>query len=263
MPQINSTILTRRKIKRAFPLVVLIIFGILTACRLLWPGLLTAVMAQLAIVFFMIGTIILVFPPRIKAGQFKQFAKNNSLTITEETSLEKAPPLIGYEGENHNIPFEMKGAYKSGELSIFPYCFIKLNAVNTQIKKNYWVARVEGKHKLPEFVIDAVYNDVPIKEYFKDYEKLRLEGNFSEYFRIYSPSKRHIAVMSVLSPDVMDALMEFATITDVIVAGKVVWIIAADQKNRETVMTDLFDAIEILMPEFMHRARTYKETDTV
>jgi hypothetical protein len=67
---------------------------------------------------------------------------------------------------------------------------------------------------LPQFVIDSqIENVLPIA--FDRSQKIELEGDFHKYFDLYAPDTYGISALTLLAPDVMETLLEYAALCDI------------------------------------------------
>ncbi len=126
--------------------------------------------------------------------------------------------------------------------------------------RNYWVMYFElKKGNLPYFIVDSIFNRVEIKETFKDYQEVHLEGGFGDYFKLFVPSSEQIDAISAIGPDAMDVLMEYWQDIDLIVANKRIWLVTRGGYKDPEVISTLIEAGNVIQKELLHRARTYKE----
>ena len=77
---------------------------------------------------------------------------------------------------------------------------------------------------LPQFIIDSrlysqgnTQSGLPLL--FGRSQEVKLEGTFSKYFRLYAPAKYHVPALSILTPDVMLAILETGMECDIEIVG--------------------------------------------
>lgn len=191
-----------------------------------------------------------------KLNRFRGFAKANKFKMHEGLPNELIPPLTGVLADRQDYEFYFEGKLLGRSFTLFLGNFNISR--KTGVLQEQWVLFTELEGNLPAFVVDAKYNYVKIPAGFSEYESLKLEGDFSDYFNIYAPSKSQIDVLSVITPDVMEALKEFWQNTDVIVAGTRIWLIGNNMADDDVDLQHLFDSAEAILPELNHRARSYR-----
>lgn len=123
--------------------------------------------------------------------------------------------------------------------------------------KDYWVYEMEFGNELPYFIIDSIFNRVKIARIFTEFQEIELEGDFSEFFRLYVPSDDHVNALAVIGPDFMDSLYSFWEYIDVFVAGKRAWLVSRYGTDDKLVQT-MIDAGELVFAELDHSAKSHK-----
>ncbi len=79
---------------------------------------------------------------------------------------------------------------------------------------------------LPNFFLDSLYEDKFLYasefSYYNQNQRLQLEGDFNTYFQLYAPKKFETEVLQVLSPDIMQILIQYIPRTDMYVIGRTI-----------------------------------------
>ncbi len=248
---------TKRMYSRVFKICLLgavvaaVIFAILKDTRLL-----TMIPIGLVILFG-ISSVVATFRPRKPIEVYEQFAQDNDFTFKHELNEKYWPPLIGNKkGMKSWVDFHMTGTVEDHTFKLFSFQHELSQGDSLPLFSSQWVLCFEFAKSLPEFLVDAKYNPVSLPEVFSNHKLLKLEGDFSDYFKVYCLPGNHIEVLSMLTPDVMYALREFWGYIDIIVSGKRVWLIGGDNKADDGYdMMELFDTASIMIPQLAHQAR--------
>lgn len=188
--------------------------------------------------------------------RYEQFSKKNNFKIQYGLPTEFLPPLTGTLVSDQRYNFHIRGTVLDAEFILFMGNFNKLPGRSApQVQ---WVFYTELMSNLPSFVVDAKYNHIIIPKKFKEFQTLNLEGDFTNYFTVYIPKGSQVDVLSVLSPDVMEALKAFRHNTDVIIAGKKIWLLGNVTARKDVDLQQLFNSAEVILLELNHRARSYR-----
>lgn len=242
--------LIRRKISLALSAwIVLIII-----CVILSKGLVLLIVSPLLFIYFL-GR------KNTDEQRLRAFADDNDFVYQVGFNPELMPKIVKLKQEVFNPDFVVTGQISAGRFDLYKLTYLLKKTDYGNIKSSHWVIHFRFNGSLPNFYIDARYNDLLIIQKMKGYTKLNLEGDFSEYYDLYCEKGAHIDVLSVISPDVMDALKEFWSYVDVVVSGDECWLIGTANRKIEDDIRTLFEAAETMLPEFEHRSRTFKSAN--
>lgn len=174
------------------------------------------------------------------------------------------PPLL-VPSDRTDVDHYIKGSVNNKVLRIFRRTSICESRYG-EFQSHKWIAYFELKNILPGFVIDGI-NGNKIDKNFSDFDKVKLEGGFSDKFSIYVAKGDHIDMMSVMTPDVMWSMYDGHDEVDIIVAGKRLWIMVDGGSDFDIAEAPYYDvarldilisALTDIVPELEHQARTYK-----
>jgi hypothetical protein len=118
--------------------------------------------------------------------------------------------------------------------------------------------------RLPHIFLDAHQNDRGVThEYIYDTSnRLSLEGDFDRYFQAYVPAQHKVLALSILTPDVLQVLMQSVNKFDVeIINDKVCLMVPGKQIARDgAAKNELLHAAETLLIEIDHRLQSWSES---
>ena len=117
------------------------------------------------------------------------------------------------------------------------------------------------KH-FPHIFLDSHANDKSqnAKLLINPNEKLSLEGNFDSYFQMFAPKQYQTLALSVITPDIMQRLIDAAGKYDVEIKGGVLRLITeANLRNRPERQAELVEVAGIITKEIDHKLLSWKE----
>ena len=86
-----------------------------------------------------------------------------------------------------------------------------IKKVANKAESYYSAITIDLGEPIPEIVLDAKRNNrllSSLPNYYNQDQRIRLEGNFDEYFDLYAPVKWRIEALSIITPDIMQALVK-------------------------------------------------------
>jgi len=198
--------------------VVLIGFSLLATYMLLWVG-------------FLRGW--------FYARSIKKFETLNQLQQDDsDRMLAQVPPSLRIPGEYNQKAVGFRFNVHGQRVTIFDYHF------NTGIGKNrksydYSIASITFDKEYPQLYLDGKANGK--NHIYDDGQEVALEGDFNKYFTLYMPAGSAAGALTLLSPDVMQTLIDQARQYDLEIAGYEVAVIAQGlsftRNNFESLLT--------------------------
>jgi hypothetical protein len=195
-------------------------------------------------IFFLSPIIALVFLRRrvIKSStqKFRQFLEDNTLRPNESDG------------------FSLELNHKPGAR----FQRIVKNVANDG-ETYYSAITIDLETAVPEIVLDARRNNrwvSSLPNYYNQNQRLRLEGDFDKYFDLYAPAKRRIEALSIITPDVMQALISTGYKFDLeIIGGNNAQLVISTPGYigyEPAKLQALHDAFQTIYPEIKHKLRT-------
>lgn len=203
----------------------------------LWLFLCFVVVGVLAFGFFL-------WSERVRNQAIKNFALLNGLEpVAEIIILQYLPPSIQSTGTRRSIKNSYSMLLNDRQVYMFD---LKCNEGRTTYF--YSVALFQTIKNFPHIFLDGRKNGK--NRTFKSWQKLQLEGDFNNHFDLYLEKGAHIETLSLLSPDVMQTLVDSAELYDVEIYGNHIALITWDTSiYTKSNMDRLLDCLKAMLQE--------------
>lgn len=199
---------------------------------------------------------------KYKNNIWQNFALANNWRFANAASYEATregliPPSIVHNlihGEDTTVIVEAKSDKHTFE--VFTY---KFTTGEGKSRKDHFctVAHIHLEKPFPHLILDSRSNTTLLNKGDAE-QHVKLEGNFDDYFKLFVQKGRQIDALSVITPDVMQTLINMNSNQEIEIIGEhLFFIIKDDQRNSAAVIT-LFDAVNALADQIVHKARTIK-----
>jgi hypothetical protein len=101
---------------------------------------------------------------------------------------------------------------------------------------SFTVARIQLPAALPHILLRAKGDRVNIQQDFADHEMLQLEGDFGDYFTLQIEKGQEVNVLEVITPDVMQTLVDYSQHEDIEIADdNLYFIVKGDARNADAI----------------------------
>lgn len=167
-----------------------------------------------------VGRLRSLFPWR-RWAQLDAFARANDMTFTPRTDGSDENGLIFGRGDDRitRERVALGAGWLDGRAAVGTYSYSVTTGSGkdrhtTTYPWTYLVIRLD--RTLPAMVLDAVQNDrglfrgSDLPERFDSSQRLKLEGDFDRYFRLFAPTGYETDALTVFTPDLMQLLIEHA-----------------------------------------------------
>ena len=207
------------KIKHILPIVALILLAFIFAGTGIFGS-------YILIVFLFLGGSLIFYSYNFSKSQKKErqailsaFAQQNNFHYVVESNHGFGPGTLFTHGHSREAADII-----SGEIDGLPFSFFQYDYVtgSGKSRRSYdaTVMEIILPRKLPHMVIDSVVeadesgsSTLPI--YFDKSQMINLEGDFSQYFKLYAPDNYGISALTILAPDVMQVLLRNTALCDI------------------------------------------------
>lgn len=124
---------------------------------------------------------------------------------------------------------------------------------------------IELPKKMPHIYLDhriASKFSGPMRTYTNN-QKLNLEGNFNKYFQLFIPKDYQVLALSIITPDIMQALMQSAYRYDIEIKGNRLNIIRGlyGRRIKQSQITDMQPIAAAIVSELDHKFKTWSKQD--
>ncbi len=188
------------------------------------------------------------------------FATANGWQSTEGSSatIAQIPPAIFDIGSNQKLGTVVHADIAGHKCDVYMYHFTT-GSGRSQQEHNYTIARVELSKAFPHMILDskqsaAIYGyNISFRANIPQ-EKIKLEGNFNKYFSLYCEKGENIDALSIITPDVMQTLINSNLAQDIEIAGPYIYFMTSHDERSANALSKLFESVEALSDELDHRA---------
>lgn len=217
----------------ALNIVVLVLCIVLAELQLL------PVVAWLAILYMMfIGSRV----SKYRNNVWTTFGAVNGWSIdvaSPETVL--LPPSLQY-GRSHSFSSVLEASLGPINAELFTYQCVTSVGRNEQTHV-FTVAKVPLPVQLPHILLVAKSGHPDLREVMVDQEKLTLEGDFDQYFTLSLEKGHEVDVLAILTPDVMQTLIQYNQKEDIEIIGANAYFISRNDKRDYTDTEQLIQSV--------------------
>lgn len=192
----------------------------------------------------------------VKNKEWKNFAKNNAWKIAE-ISVDDAyfiPPGMYGVGRGRKVSSVISAVYEGHVCDVFIYQYT-IGVGRNRRTYYYTIARVRLDKAFPHLILDSKHS-WSITKRGDATELVKLEGNFANDFTLYYRSGENIDALSIITPDVMQAVQQKSKYQDIEVIDKsMFFILTSDRRNADDVKL-LLESVDIVVDEIKHKQTT-------
>lgn len=192
----------------------------------------------------------------------KLFASENGFSYAPNVILDFGSTAPAWLGTTLNTTMPVFAHEISGQISGYPVTMLlAYKAANAQKKGSQTVHLVRKSiicvtlpKYFPQIVLESNKNDKTfvssIETSFKTKQRLELEGNFSEYFDLYSPLGLQLDTLTLLAPNFMQQLIDSSAVFDVELIGNKLYLVTKDPIYAPAVMQQACEALQAQLGYF-------------
>jgi hypothetical protein len=191
-----------------------------------------------------------------KNSVWKRFAQANGWAITpgRVASVTFVPPSLLNTGHSRQLGDIVHADIDGHLCSIYMYQFAT-GSGKSRRTHYYTIVRTELAKPFPHLILDSK-KSWAIKERGTATAHTKLEGNFNEYFSLYFAKGKQIDALSIITPDVMQTLIDSNYAQDIeIIDTHMYFMIHSDKRNVES-LPPLLVSVDALSDEIAHKAKT-------
>lgn len=187
---------------------------------------------------------------------FDGFAKTNGWNVTRPHELASLlpPSLLRYRAKWSS------DASRIVDVDLNHHRFELVRLVSTDEKKNVtkdaYLVRYPLPRPLPYVVLDNRKLTASFSDFSSGLQETALESNFPDHYRLLHAPNDQINALSLLTPDVMAAVLDSATSYEIEINGNCLYFYSFWDDSGEEGVRSLFQAVDKIAPEILHKAKT-------
>lgn len=179
---------------------------------------------------------------KYKASIWSEFAIANGWVIDSKTSVfDLVPPSLNY-GHSQKFSPVLLAQLGSINSDLFTYQCTTGSGKYEQIH-SFTVARLALVKVLPHIMLLSKSTHSDVQEKIDHDKELKLEGDFSKYFKLLIESGQEIDVLQILTPDVMQALISYNQSEDIEINGNNLYLISRNDQRDYKDMPALIKSV--------------------
>lgn len=193
--------------------------------------------------------------------RLQRFAEVNQLAFRYNIAPTGLKGLIFDNGYERTIREVL--AFPDG-FEVGNYRFITGSGKNRRVH-DYGYVRVQLGRNMPNMVLDGKKSNfmglTNLPDVFHSSQKLRLEGNFSDYFDLYVPKQYEADALYVFTPDVMQALIDNGQAFDLEVVDNelYVYIPSGVDLASEVRIKQILESVDSIVSELRSQTNRYRD----
>lgn len=228
--------------------------------------------ALLGFLFIMTSIFVLMFglyrvymQQKERIAKLKAFAQANQLQLRVAVDDPTYPGLMFQVGDNNELQYGLTIPTDGNPIEIGNYEYTTGSGKN-KTTHTFGFMRLKLPRHLPNMVLDAKANNYArmfsnLPTIFDKNQVLQLEGDFNKYFTLFAPQQYERDALYVFTPDVMQALIDYAGDYDLEVVDNDLFLYASrtfDLTSPATLKNLLLLASK-LSPEFDTQTNRYAD----
>lgn len=194
---------------------------------------------------------------------WREFAEANGwkYTLADAAALYYVPPALISVGNGQKLGDVVHADINGHKCDIYKYEFSTGSGKSKQFHF-YTIVCVTVARSFPHLVLDSkrsrsLFNpDAAFVGSVVPPNKAKLEGNFHDYFQLYYEKGENIDALSVITPDVMQTLIDSNQAQDIEVSGKHIYFMAHSDQRTASELPALLNSVDVLANEIGHKAKT-------
>ena len=197
---------------------------------------------------------------QIKILAWRQFAAINGWELdTENAPMGLVPPSLANNGYSRKCSEIVDAKFDNIDCDLMSYQFTISYGKSSQTFY-FTLADVVLAKSFPHIVLDSKKNRGGFRTIPFGYEKLKLEGDFDNYFNLYITKGEEIDVLSIITPDVMQTLIDADQQQDIEIYGNNLFFVGINDERNPAAMRSLLQSVDKLSAEIVQRAQTLDYT---
>jgi len=231
--------------------IVLGVIGIIvTLGTILVPGI---------FIFILMAEIILlsVQVNKVKQRAWQQFAAVNKWPISDGDAY-VVPPGLQNIGNSRRTSQVIAAQFSNITCDLLTYEYT-VGSGKSSHTYYFTIARIRLAKQFPHIILDSKKR-LGVRNIPAGYENLALEGDFDKFFKLYEAKGEEVDVLSIITPDVMQTLLDNDQQQDIEIWGNCLYFIGANDERVPAAMRNLLQSVQKLSSEIIQRANSLDYT---
>jgi len=197
---------------------------------------------------------------KIKTLAWRQFAAINGWQMDiQNVPMNLVPPSLVNSGHSQRCSEVVDAKFDNVDCDLMTYEFTIGSGKSSQTFY-FTIADVVLPKTFPHIILDSNKNRGGFRNIPGGYENLKLEGDFDNYFKLYVVKGQEIDVLSIITPDVMQTLINADQQQDMEIYGNNLFFIGINDERSPAAMRTLLHSVSLLSAEILQRAQTLNYT---
>lgn len=191
---------------------------------------------------------------KVKQQAWRQFAADNHWPINAGDT-EVIPPGLQNIGHDRKTSEVINAQFNNLSCDLLFYQYTEGSGKSSHTYY-FTIVRNHLNKQFPHIILDSKKNFSQLRNIPGNYENLKLEGDFYKYFNLYEAKGEEVDVLSIITPDVMQVLIDAQQQQDIEIFSSYLYFVAVSDKRTPEAMRTLLTSVNALAPEILHRAQT-------
>ncbi|HVX24652.1 MAG TPA: hypothetical protein VG992_04935 [Candidatus Saccharimonadales bacterium] len=185
---------------------------------------------------------------------WEHFAAVNGWGLDLETPAENTiPPSIQF-GHSRHFSSVIQAQFTGVTCDLLSYDCTTGSGKSSQTHY-FTVAVILAPKPMPHALLTSKKSSPDVQGDFANGEPLKLEGNFDDYFSLQVEKGQEVDLLTVITPDVMQTLVQYDQAEDIELLGDVIYFILRGDKRTPTTVQQLIRSVAELSQQLQENNR--------
>ncbi len=190
-----------------------------------------------------------------KARMWQQFAAANGWQVVDDDAPDFfIPPGLADVGHSRTLSPVVHAEFDGFECDLFLYQFTT-GSGKSSVTHFYTIAEVELARPFPHLILDSKVTRT-LQQRGDALQFIKLEGDFDKYFSLYCRANEQIDALSIITPDVMQTLIDANQPQDIEIMDQYLYFICAQDERSFQAMPLLLRSVDALASQIAHKSQT-------
>ena len=196
-----------------------------------------------------------------KRNIFQQFAQDTNWTYTP-IAMTQPPTGIRWAGRSPQYEHAVTGEFAGSYFVLYKYTY---TVGSGKSSSDYPTTVIEFQlpTDFPYMLLDSKNNSRGAVHIPKASQKISLEGNFDAEFQMYAKDNQQIDALSVITPDVMQTVLDTGSRYDIEIYKNRLYLYAEGDLRSAASIDKLFLGAEKILAELQHKAKTFRPSQPI